>query len=618
MERECYADREVADYMNAHFVSIKVDREERPDVDQIYMQASQLISGSGGWPLNAFTLPDGRPFFVVTYRPKAGWLDLLAQIVSAYTHQREQVMEQAAMLTRGLKSEEGLIAAPSSDTAQEKVEFYRGLFPRITPSIDFKHGGLGRAPKFPMPGVWEWMLQYFYLTGEPEALRAVTTALDRMATGGIFDQLGGGFARYATDGQWQIPHFEKMLYDNGQLVSLYAHGFQLTGNPLYRQVLEETLQFVERELTSPEGGFYASLNADSEGEEGKFYVWTEREIQALLGKDAPVIQAYYGITTPGNWEEGKNILGYDPVGQARALDMAGGAEALRTLLARSRETLFRARGGRIRPSTDHKILTSWNALMLKGYVDAYRALGRPEYLAAALKNGQFLRSRMQRPEGGLWRNYMHGQPAIAGLLDDYALLADASMALYEVTFDSRWLDWARTLTDYALAHFRDASNALCYYTPDYSPSLIARKKEVEDHVIPSSNAVLARTLYHLGIVCSEAAYQSRAEAMLELVLATIPEAVPYFSCWASLLGWVAHGVHEVAVLGSDAQQKASQLQRHYLPAAVYLGGDEENLPLLQHKRVPSRTMIYICREHVCQQPVVDAEEALHQLQPPRE
>lgn len=615
MERECYADPEVADYMNAHFVSIKVDREERPDVDQIYMQASQLISGSGGWPLNAFALPDGRPFFVVTYRPKAGWLDLLAQIVSAYTNQPQQVTEQAAMLTRGLRSEENLITTnPTSVGPSEKIRLYRQLLARITPSVDFEQGGLGRAPKFPMPGAWEWLLQYAHFTGEPEAMRAVSTTLDHMALGGIYDQLGGGFARYATDHRWQVPHFEKMLYDNGQLVSLYAHGYQMTGSPLYRRVLEETLQFVQQELTSPEGGFYASLNADSEGEEGKFYVWTASEIQAVLGKEAEIVCTYFGITSTGNWEEGKNVFGYDPAGQGRAMEMAGGAEAWRLLWEKARKALFKARDSRPRPSTDHKILTSWNALMLKGYLDAYRALGRPEYLEAALENAHFLQTRMRRADGGLWRNYMDGQPAIPALLDDYALLAEACMALYEVTFDRQWLDWAQALGHYALDHFSDEASPLCYYTPDDSPSLIARKKEVEDQVIPSSNAVLAHTLYRLGIVLSDATYQKRGEAMLEQMLATIPEAVPYFSCWTLLLGLVSYGVNEVAILGEKAQQMAVQLQHHYLPAAVFLGGNEENLPLLRHKKVTAKTVIYVCHDHVCQRPVTVVKEALDQLQ----
>lgn len=613
MEHECYSDTEVADYMNAHFVSIKVDREERPDIDQIYMDASQLLTGSGGWPLNAFALPDGRPFYAVTYLPKAGWLDLLHQIVKIYQEEPGKVTEQADALTKGIQGQ-ALVKQPVDTDAEKLTAVYRSLFDSVKSSIDFQYGGFGRAPKFPMPNAWELLLQFHYLTGNEKSLEAVTTTLDHMARGGIYDQLGGGFARYATDLHWRVPHFEKMLYDNAQLVSLYAHAYEITHSPLYGDVIRETLGFIAREMTDPKGGFYSSINADSQGEEGKFYVWTAAEIDSLLDdKTARLIKDYYQVTPAGNWEERKSILYHEQTDTAFAKTHDMTVEGLQAALQKGKDVLFRARAKRVRPTTDNKILTSWNALMLKGYVDAYRALGDEQYLAAALKDARFLEENMMTKDGRLWRNYMDGKADIPGMLDDYASLADAFVALYQVTFDAHWLSVARQLTSYAIAHFRDPETGLFFYTSDQSGHLVARKKEIEDNVLPSSNSVMANVLYRLGIYDDNASFVQISTEMLAQTIRAIPSAVPYFANWAGLLGLMQWGPDEVAVMGADALEKTSEMQKHYLPMALFMGGNEENLPLLKDKLVQGQTTIYVCEDKVCKRPVTKVKEALEQL-----
>lgn len=615
MEKQSYSDTSVAHFMNAHFVSVKVDREERPDIDQIYMNASQLLTGSGGWPLNAFALPDGKPFYSVTYLPKAQWLDLLHQIVKIYKEQPAKVTEQAEALTRGIRGQQ--LMKTTGDTTSERLKSdYKHLFDSVKTSIDFKRGGFSGASKFPLPYAWEWLLQYHLLTGNEKSLQAVVTTLDHIAYGGIYDQLGGGFARYSTDQQWRVPHFEKMLYDNGELISLYAHAYQVTHNPLYADVIRQTLEFIKREMTSKDGGFYSSINADSQGEEGRFYVWTAKEIDSLLDKKtARLIKSYYHIEGAGNWEDKKNILYRNPAinDTAFAQQHHISINEWRAILQKSKTLLFKVRARRIRPTLDNKILTSWNALMLKGYVNAYRALGEKEYLDAALNNAKFLENNMMQKDGHLWRNYMNGKTDIQGLLDDYALLADAYIALYQVTFDLQWLTKANLLMKYAVEHFQDPKNPLFFYTASNSEALIARRKEIEDNVIPSSNSVMANVLYKLGIYYDHQTYIDEARAMMSQVLTQIPVAVPYFSNWAQLLGVVQKGPYEVAIMGSEALQKSLAMQSSYLPTSLFMGGENENLPLLENKLMKNKTIIYVCENKVCRRPVTQVSQALKQL-----
>ena len=613
MEKESFMDTSVARIMNENFVSIKVDREERPDIDQIYMNAAQLISGNGGWPLNAFALPDGKPFYVATYFPKEQWVKVLQQILNAYKKDSDNVVRQAEALTKGIQNYEVITITEDIQKSYDQ-KAYLDIFSKWQSSFDFTSGGLTGFPKFPMPAIWEFVLQDYHLTGNRKAMEVVVATLDEMAKGGLYDQLGGGFARYSTDSIWKVPHFEKMVYDNGQLVSLYAHAYQHTGNSVYAEVIHETLDFIEREMTSPEGGFYSSLNADSEGEEGKFYVWTKSEIESLLDrKTADLIIDYYNISDSGNWENQKNILYRKNTDDDFARKHSMATDAWKKILREARKTILSERNKRVHPSLDNKILTSWNALMLNGYVDAYFATGHPAYLEIALKNASFLENEMIRDKGRLWRNFMEGKTSIDAFLDDYALLAKAYIHLYEATFDIHWLEEARTITEYAVNHFRDRQSGLFYYTSDESEYLIARKMELTDHVIPSSNSIIAEVLFRLGEYYDQDSYRAMSKSMLNQVAPDLAWNGPYYAHWASLAGMIVYQPSEVAVMGEGAIEMSRKLQQHYLPTSIFMGGNTENLPLLKSKLVKGRTIIYVCRNKVCKLPVEDVAKALEQL-----
>lgn len=613
MEHESFMDSSVAKLMNENFIPIKIDREERPDIDQIYMNAVQLISGSGGWPLNAFALPDGRPFFAGTYYPKDQWKQVLKQISDVYKNDQDKVVQQAEQLTQGIKSQE-VITVPGDSTMEFSKTTYTEVFENWQSMIDFKKGGYNRAPKFPLPVGWEFLMQYHYLTGNETALEAVKITLDEMAKGGIYDQIGGGFARYSTDAEWFAPHFEKMLYDNGQLVSLYAYAYKLTKDETYAEVIRETLNFIEREMTDSNGGFYSSLNADSEGEEGKFYVWTQDEIDEVLDEEpAKLISDYYQVKKSGNWEHGKNILYRKASKKEFAKNSKLTAEQWDKILSKSNDKLLKVREERIRPSTDDKILTSWNALMLTGYVDAYLALGEEKYLKTALKNARFMEDNMLRENGRLWRNYKDGAAGIEAFLDDYALLADAYIHLYQATFDVHWLHQAKTITDYAIAHFKDENSGMFFYTSDQSEALIARKMEISDNVIPSSNSVMANVLYKLGEYYYHQPYITKSKTMLNHVSEEISQGGPYYANWAMLMGLMAYEPNEVAIMGEQAKEKNETLQKEYLPTSLFMGGNAENLPPLENKLVQGDTRIYVCRNRVCKLPVNEVEEALNQI-----
>ncbi|MEX2232574.1 MAG: thioredoxin domain-containing protein [Cyclobacteriaceae bacterium] len=614
MEEESFMDTAVARLMNRNFISIKIDREERPDIDQIYLNAAQLISGNAGWPLNAFALPDGKPFYAATYYPKDQWLTLLQQIHEAYTKEKENVIKQAEAVTRGVATHEQIIQP--GDSATEVIEkTYLEIFSRWSADLDYQYGGLNGSPKFPMPVNWEFGLQYHFLTGHKKALEIVTTTLDHMAKGGIYDHLGGGFSRYSTDSEWKVPHFEKMLFDNAQLVSLYAHVYQVTKNPLYGDVVRETLEFVKREMTGAEGGFYSSINADSEGEEGKFYTWTKGEIENILeGETAAMLTAYYNVSDSGNWEKGRNILYRSFGAEEFASRYQATTAEWNTTLREAKTKLLQARNARVRPSTDDKILTSWNALMLMGHLDAYRATRDANYLNTALKNAAFLENKMLRDDGGLWRNYKDGKANIDAFLDDYAFLSRAFIHLYQITFDIHWLESARLVADFAIDHFRDPETGMFYYTSDLAESLIVRKMEITDNVMPSSNSVLAEVLFLLGEYFQESSYSAKAGMMLNHILPDRIKTSPvFYANWARVAGLFVYQPFEVAVLGISALEKSRDIQEHYNPLAIFLGGTVDNLPLLENKYVDGKTIIYVCRNRICKLPVEDVAKALEQL-----
>lgn len=613
MEKESFMDTTVARIMNENFVSIKIDREERPDIDQIYLQAAQLISGNGGWPLNAFSLPDGKPFYAATYFPKEQWITLLNQILKAYKTDNENVVRQADALTKGIRSYDVITVAKDSVQAFNEKN-YREILANSQSFLDYKNGGLTGAPKFPMPVVWEFLLQNHYLSGDQQTLDIVKLTLNNMASGGIFDHLGGGFARYSTDALWKAPHFEKMLYDNGQLVSLYAHAFQVAKDSSYAEVIEKTHEFIQRELTSSDGGFYSSVNADSEGEEGKFYVWTKTEIESVLDqKTAGLFIEYYQVTDSGNWEHGKNILYRKFNSKQFAKHKGLSITELHKALGDARSKLLNVRSKRIRPSIDDKVLLSWNAIMMKGYLDAYLALGNSEYLEIALTNAAFLEKNMMRKDDALWHTYKDGKASIEAFLDDYALLAQAFIQLYQATFDKQWLDKARSISEYAILHFQDKHTGMFYYTSDVSENLVARKMELADNVIPSSNSVMAKVLFTLGEYYSQDSYTTMSITMFNQVKKDLATSGPYYANWGTLMGIITSQPFEVAIMGTNALQKSKQMLQQYHPTAIFMGGDKENLPLLENKLAKGRTIIYVCRNKVCKLPEEDVERALQQV-----
>jgi uncharacterized protein YyaL (SSP411 family) len=614
MEKESFMDTAVARVMNENFINIKVDREERPDIDNIYMKACQLLTGgSAGWPLNAFALPDGKPFFAGTYYTKASWLGLLKQITQAYKEKNDLVVKQAESLTRGIVDEESSLSLPVMDSAKAgfSKESYQALFDSVNKKIDYKNGGLKGSPKFPMPAFGEFLLQYHYLTGNKQALDAATIMLQRMASGSIYDHVGGGFARYATDTAWRVPHFEKMLYDNGQLVSLYAHAYQLTKDELFKNVAKETLAFVDRELSSPENGFYSSLNADTEGGEGVFYLWGYDEFQKILGPgDGPMTAEYFNVLPEGNWERHKNIV-YTKT-TAQEFGVAKKNPGFVSAVNKSKKRLLEERNKRPRPAVDTKILTSWNAIMLKACTDAFAAFGDSAYLRKALDNAAFMEARMLGDSGHLWRNYKDGKISVDGFLDDYAWLARAYIRLYQVTFDKHWLDLASAITGYAISHFYDNKSGMFFYTP--ASSLVARKMEIADNAIPSSNAIMAGVLYDLGVYFENDDFFAKSSGMLARVAGKINSMTSYYTQWCYVAGLFSHGTYEIAIMGKEAVQKNLNLQKNYLPACLYMGEtDEENLPLLENKLPTDQTLIYVCTNRMCKLPVEEVEKAVEQM-----
>lgn len=616
MEHESFEDTAIARVMNEHFINIKVDREERPDVDNVYMSACQLAAERGcGWPLNAFALPDGRPIWVGTYFPKKEWEKILTYFVDVYQNDRENLEQYASDLAEAIRSSDAVLRRdgdpeflrPSLDSAVQQM----------VKSIDPQFGGRIGAPKFPIPNNYEFLLNYHAVREYTPAFEAVERTLDNLSRGGIYDHLGGGFARYAVDEAWRVPHFEKMLYDNGQLVSLFSQTYRFKADERWKYLVYQTLDFIDRELSDTEsGGFYASLDADTEGEEGRFYVWTKAEIDTLLGADAALLSSAYKVTSAGNWEEGKNIL-YRTQSLAELAETAGIPLPEYTQRLRDAEwKLFQAREQRVRPALDDKILCSWNALMLKGYVDAYKAFGEDAWLKRAEQNANFIKQELVKKDGRLDRNFKEGKSTINAFLDDYALTIQALLALYEVNFDQQWVELAETLTEYVLGHFEDEASGLFRYTSKLDPPLLTNSLELSDNVIPASNSVMARNLYRLGTLLYRQDLVKRSEDMLHTVWPNIEEQgnPSFFSNWCNLYLEMSYPTYEIAITGPEAMKLAQELHQHFLPNTLVLGGNEEGkMELLKGKIQEDRTLIYVCFNKVCKLPVHQVAEGLEQM-----
>jgi uncharacterized protein YyaL (SSP411 family) len=611
MEHESFEDTSVAKLMNDFFVSIKVDREERPDIDQIYMDAAYLLTGRGGWPLNVISLPDGRPVFAGTYFPKDNWTKILLYFKDLYQKEPETFDKEAGKLSNAIKGMKvpGVDESSTSFTKKEIEE----SFGQIVSYIDFTNGGTKGAPKFPMPNIYQFLLTYHFHTNNPKALDAVKITLDNIANGGIYDHIGGGFARYSTDEIWKVPHFEKMLYDNGQLVSLYSNAYKITGDENYKKVVYETLEFIKRELTDTSGGFYSSLDADSEGEEGKYYVWSKKEIADLLGENFELFCDYYSVSSNGNWE-GNNILFINQKKEDLLKKYQISEEVFDNIISESKQILFDERNKRVKPGLDDKILTSWNALMLIGYVDAYFAFDEKKFLSAALKNGEFIINSMMTEEGRLNRNYKNGKSNINAFLDDYAYTIEAFISLYEATFDEKWIYAAKKLADYVLLHFNNSDSPMFFYTSDIDDPLLTRKIDFSDNVAPSSNSLLAVGLIELSKFFFEAGYEERTSKLVNSIKQSVIKNPTFHAYWLTAAMDLVYPYYEVEIVGSECFEKRNLLAKEYLPNTVLFGSQESGtLDILKERFVKGKTLIYICEKGACQLPVEEVENAILQL-----
>ena len=617
MEHESFEDTTVAKIMNQNFINIKVDREERPDVDQVYMNAVQLMTGRGGWPLNCIALPDGRPIWGGTYFPKDNWISILEQLAKLYKENPEKLEENAAKLTEGVR-QSNLVVLNTADK-EYTIDELDTIVNKWRQYMDTDLGGSAGAPKFPMPNNYQFLLRYAVQNEDKKMLAYVNTTLTNMAFGGIYDQVGGGFARYSVDAKWHIPHFEKMLYDNGQMVSLYANAYVATKNPLYKQVVYETTTFVERELMHKNGAFYSSLDADSKNEEGKleegaFYVWKKEELKSILKDDFEIFADYYNVNDAYKWEHETYNLHRTASDDKFSEKYKFSIEELQKKVKHWKEILLKTREKRSRPRLDDKILTSWNALMLKGYIDAYRVFGDEHFLEKALKNANFIAKIQHKEDGGLYRNYKNKKSSINAYLIDYATVIDAFINLYEVTLDEKWLQNAKNLTNYCFDHFYDDKSNMFFFTSNDDQGLIARKVETDDDVIPSSNSIMANNLFKLGHYFGNKAYSKNADQMLHNVKNKISEYGGRASNWLILYANYLGDFYEVAIVGADAKQKLKEFNATYIPNKLIVGSTQESkLPLLEYKYDKNKTTIYVCINGACQLPVNETKKALEQI-----
>jgi hypothetical protein len=631
MERESFENEAIAKVMNEHFVNIKVDREERPDLDTIYMNYVQMSTGSGGWPMTVFLTPDQVPFFGGTYFPpddrfgRPGFPKLCAAVADAYKNKKKELAEHAPEVLKNLREMNQLSASGEKLTLRSLDSAFQNLAQRF----DMTQGGFQGAPKFPGSMSLAFCLRYYLRTGERRALDFVELSLEKMAHGGMYDQLGGGFHRYSVDDHWLVPHFEKMLYDNALLSRLYLDAYQLTGKPLYRGIVEEILDYVKREMTGPEGGFYSTQDADSEGEEGKFFVWTPDEVKGVLGeKEGSLFSLYYDVTPRGNFE-GKNILNVPRSLEEVAQGTTIHPDELQAILARGRERLFQEREKRIKPHRDEKILTSWNGLMLVSFVRAASVLDRQDYLDVAIRNAQFILAHLATGQK-LLRTYKDGKSKLNGYLEDYSNFIEGLIALYEATGESSWLDRAVALNDLMLEQFWDESGSGFYLTGKDHEELIARVKDFYDNATPAGSSVAVLNLLKLAILIGNERYRTNAQANLDLMSSTLARYPSGFGYLLEAADFHLGPVREIAVVGKAADLQTRRLLKkiyqQYLPNKLVSlldpddRGPNSKLPLLQGKTlVHDKPAVYICQNYACKAPVtseLELEKAL-QDQPKR-
>lgn len=635
MERESFEDEATAKLMNENFINIKIDREERPDLDHIYMDAVQAMSGAGGWPLNVFLTPDAKPFYGGTYFPpqrafnRPSWTETLLGVIQAFKERRHEIDAQAENLTNHLVQSNAFGLQKITEEEMFLADKPDEIFLNIMKSADKEWGGFGKAPKFPQTFSIQFLLRYSYIKNKTKvegslptssashedrgeaALQQALLSLDKMIEGGIYDQVGGGFARYATDTEWLAPHFEKMLYDNALLIAVLSEAYQLTKRERYREVIEETMNFLQREMLHKDKGFYSALDADSEGVEGKFYVWSWQEVQEVLGDDAAVFCEYYDVTEKGNWEE-TNILRVVKSIDNFAVKKNILVENVKGILERGKEKLLKKRSERIRPMLDDKIILGWNALMNTACCKAFEATGENAYKQLAIDNMHFLLQKFTVQEENsfhhTWKNDKAKYPAF---LDDYAFLIQALLNLQQITADIKWLMKAKSIMEFVIEHFSEEGTGFFFYTPASQQDVIVRKKEVYDGAIPSGNSVMAYNLHHLSLFFDRKEWEKRSFDMVSSLSKAIGRYPTSFGNWGCLLQEIITGTHEIAIVGKNYYDLQKEVLINYLPHKILMAAEAGNpaFPLLREK-APFKASIYLCRNYTCQLPVFSAKELI--------
>ncbi len=614
MEHECFEDEEVAELMNRYFVNVKVDREERSDVDMLYMQAVQLMNGQGGWPLNCFVLADGKPFYGGTYFPKKQWMHILSTLANLYANDPDKVIAYAEELSKGIQKAEELVTQKENTLPFGRTKIQTAV-QKWKQGFDNKEGGQNRAPKFPMPNNYRFLLRYSELSDDMESKNHVILTLNKMAGAGLYDHLRGGFARYSTDMIWKVPHFEKMLYDNAQLVSLYVEAYLLTKNERYKQVANQTLEFVEKEWMGKEGCFYSAYDADSEGEEGKYYVWTEQELKEILKEDYIIFSQYFDINDRGYWEHDNYILMRTENTAALLASENISRENLEEKIETCRQALLKVAEKRVKPGLDDKSICSWNAMMCSAYAQAYLAFGEEKYKNIALSAIEFILSKMKATNGTLLRTYKNGVSKIPAFLDDYAFVCEALMNCYLLDQNESYLVEAKRLTELSLREFENPNSPFLYYTSVTSTDLLTRSSEISDNVIPASNSQTALNLFYLSRYFYLPEWEQKALNMLDAVTEDFLSYPPGYSNWAALGLHVAYPFYEVTIVGKSVDEKLHALYKTGLTNTILaLSRDGSELSLLKNRELTGKTLIYVCKNNSCQLPVESVEEALKQIE----
>ena len=642
MERESFENESIAALMNQHFVSIKVDREERPDLDAVYMEAVQMLTGSGGWPMTVFLTPEGKPFYGGTYFPPVdrhnmpGFPRLLESVAGAYHNNRDEIDR----VTGQLAEQMGRTAQMPKSDASLSQDILHGAYTALATNFDYQNGGVGNAPKFPQAMTLEVMLRHYARGENDRALEMLELTLQKMAQGGIYDQIAGGFHRYSTDAYWLVPHFEKMLYDNALLARLYINAHQATGRGMYRRIAEETLDYVLREMTGPHGGFFSATDADSEGEEGKFFVWSPDEVESVLGgEEGPIFNGFFGVTRGGNFE-GQNILNISQNASAYSQEHGIDLDRLVDIVQRGKPALRAVRAGRVPPLLDDKVLASWNGLMLRAFAEAGAALGRQDYIDAAIKNANFLLTEM-KPSGRLLRTYREGQSKLPGFLEDYSFVADGLLALYESTFDQQWLAAAISLADEMIDLFWDEEAGAFYDTGSDHEELVVRPRDVFDNAQPCGGSVASDFLLRLAVVTGNDDYTEKAVIPLRGLSELMSQAPAGTGRWLAALDFYLSVPKEIAIIGpaedpatrrlvgtvfgrylanrvvvGDDGEKSPQppFAKGGEDGALAKGGDVTAIPLLEGRgMVDGKPTAYVCENYACQLPVTESEALAAQL-----